>query len=103
PLRGIGLGVAGTYGYQSGPLPRYVTPGQQIFFSYLNVTASGGTTFTNVIADGTHWRVVPQAYWYWGPLGVYGEYAFSDQRIRRDAKTAAATSSAIHAMKNEAW
>jgi len=32
PVRGLGLGVAGTYGKQSGVLPKYVTPGQQTFF-----------------------------------------------------------------------
>src|SRR2546425_3422592 len=37
PLRGLGLGGAGTYGNQNGTLPKYVTPGQQTFFSYLTL------------------------------------------------------------------
>ena len=29
----------------------------------------------DVAADGVHWRIGPQAYWYWGPFGLLGEYA----------------------------
>jgi phosphate-selective porin OprO and OprP len=81
PLRGLGFGVAGTYGNQAGALRSFTTPGQQTFFSYR--TGAG----TNVTADGFHWRLVPQAYYYWGPFGVFGEYALSSQQIRRDAGT----------------
>ena len=92
--------MAGTYGNQLGALPKYVTPGQQTFFSYVTGT---GTTFTNVAAAGKHWRFVPQANWYWGPLGVYGEYAVSSQKIRRDAKTATATTGSFSIIRNNAW
>jgi len=85
PLRWLGLGVAGTYGNQNGALPKYVTPGQQTFFSYA----------TNATAAGTHWRIVPQGYWYWGAFGVLGEYVVSSQKIRQMGAT-----KAIH---NEAW
>ena len=81
PLKGLGVGVAGTWGNQAGTLPGYKTPGQQTFFSY--VTGTG--TNANVTADGTHWRIVPQAYYYWGPFGIFGEYALSSQNVRRDA------------------
>lgn len=96
-VRGLGLGVAGTYGNQVGALPKYVTPGQQTFFSYM---AGSGANATNVsvTAAGNHWRLVPQAYWYWGPLGVWGEYALSTQKIRRTAGA-----STISTIKNEAW
>jgi phosphate-selective porin OprO/OprP len=82
-LRGLGFGVAGTYGEQAGALRTFVTPGQQRFFAYR--TGTGTTPATaNVVADGTHWRLTPQTYYYWGPFGVFGEYAVSDQRVRRD-------------------
>ena len=100
PLRGLGFGVAGTYGNQAGALRSFVTPGQQTFFSY---QTGAGTTFTNVSADGAHVRLVPQAYYYWGPFGVFGEYAVSSQTIRRDAKTAAATTTTFATVNNNTW
>lgn len=85
-LRGLGFGVAGTYGNQegSGLVSKYKTPGQQQFFSYRS-GAGTNTTTANVLADGDHWRVSPQLYYYWGPFGLFGEYVISDQRVRRDA------------------
>jgi phosphate-selective porin OprO and OprP len=80
-LQGLGIGIAGTYGNQAGPLRSFVTPGQQNFFSY----TTGTGTNANVTADGTHWRLVPQAYYYWGPFGVFGEYVISSEKLRRDA------------------
>ena len=93
PLKGLGLGVAGTYGNQQGTLPSFKTPGQQTFAQYL----TGIGTNVNVVADGTHWRLVPQGYYYWGPFGVFGEYAISSQKVRRDPVASFAT---IH---NTAW
>jgi phosphate-selective porin OprO/OprP len=40
--------------------------------------------------------VVPQGYWYWGPLGVLGEYAVSSQKIRLTG----APATKVH---NDAW
>lgn len=83
-LKNLGFGVAGTYGHQEGALRTYSTPGQQRLFGYRTGTgASAGTA--NVVADGDHWRLSPQAYYYWGPFGLLGEYVFSDQRVRRDS------------------
>ncbi|MDB6030667.1 MAG: oprP [Verrucomicrobiales bacterium] len=98
PLRGLGFGVAGTYGNQAGPLRGFTTPGQQNFFGYR--TGSGNAS-TNVTADGLHWRLVPQAYYYWGPLGIFGEYALSSQQIRRDTAPAAGTTRLN--VDNTAW
>lgn len=91
PLRGLGLGVAGTYGQAegSGGLPSggaYGTEGQQDMFAYLSGdgTAPGSA---NVTADGNHWRLGPQAYWFHGPLGVQAEYGISSQELRRDDGT----------------
>jgi phosphate-selective porin OprO/OprP len=87
PLRNLGLGVAATYGDTEGAngLPAggaYATEGQQDFFNYLN--GDGTTPATaNVIAHGNHWRVGPQAYWYYGPFGVQGEYGISAQEVQR--------------------
>jgi phosphate-selective porin OprO/OprP len=102
PLRQLGFGIAGTYGNQEGELRRFVTPGQQSFFSY---RTGSGSTFTNVIADGAHWRAVPQAYWYWGPFGVFGEYVISSQKLRRDAHptSSSATNQTFGVIHNTAW
>ena len=88
PLQGLGFGVAGSYGYVSsnnpaglpgttgGTLPGYATVGQQQFFAYNPVVGT-------VVADGNHWRLSPQAYYYCGPLGLMAEYAISNQRVTR--------------------
>ena len=87
PLRLLGLGLGGTYGKTTGVngLPddrSYTTEGQQDFFTYLN--GNGTTPVTaNVIANGHHWRLGPQAYWYWGPFGLQGEYGLSSQELQR--------------------
>lgn len=84
PLRGIGFGVSGTYGKQEGLLRNYVSAGQQRFFSYRTGLGTNAAT-ANVTADGEHWRLSPQAYYYLGPFGVFGEYVISNQEVRRDA------------------
>lgn len=95
--RGIGFGLAGTYGKQEGPLRSYVSPGQQRFFSYRTGLGTDAAS-ANVTADGAHWRLAPQAYYYLGPVGVFGEYVISDQKVRRDA--GAQTHSTV---QNTAW
>ena len=84
PLQGLGFGVAGTIGDESGTpgtpnLPTYRTTGQLTFFRYLS---SATPTVTNtVVANGQHSRVSPQGYYYWGPFGVIAEYVYSDQQV----------------------
>lgn len=83
-LRQLGLGIAGTFGSQRGSLlspnlPVYRTSGQAVFARYRLDTALGGTT----IANGSHWRVSPQGYYYTGPFGLLGEYILSSQEVRR--------------------
>lgn len=85
PLKGLGFGLAGTYlanhpqtNSTTGLTPGYTTDGQQKFFSY----SSG------VNADGPGWRVAPQAYYFYGPLGVLGEYVISDQQVASTTKSA---------------
>ena len=84
-LRGLGFGVAGTFGNQEGPLRGYVSAGQQTMFSWN--PASVGTNTVSVVADGEHWRIAPQAYYYYGPFGIFGEYVISNQKVRKNNPT----------------
>ncbi len=89
PLRRLGFGVAGSVGEHTGTLPTYKTSGQQTFFSYA----------TNVAAVGHQYRVDPQAYYYWGPFGVLGEYVLSSQ----EARSSTAHLPADLRFNNRAW
>lgn len=81
-LSGLGIGAAVTYTDVAGErnlnftnttpadatrngLSGYLTDGQNTFFRY-----SGAA-----VADGMRLRISPQAYYYWGPLGILSEYA----------------------------
>lgn len=76
-LRGLGVGVSGSYGHrEGGSTPTYRSPGQASVFSY---SAAG------LVADGEHIRVSPQAYFYKGSLGLLGEYVQSSQELARGA------------------
>ncbi len=97
PLQGLGLGVAGTVGSRAGKatatgLPSYKTPAQQTFFTYLIDTKVPENT---VVSTGMQYRVSPQAYWYWGPLGILGEYVLSSQQAKKKAQ--------IERFQNTAW
>lgn len=83
-INGIGFGVGGSYGDQRGALRSYASTGQQTIFGYLNGSGATATT-PQVTAGGEHWRIEPQAWYYWGPLGILGEYIISDQKLRRSA------------------
>jgi phosphate-selective porin OprO and OprP len=72
-LRGLGFGVAVTYGDKSGTVPAsYNTVNQQRFFQFNN----------GVVNDGLNWRLGPQAYYYYGPFGLLAEYTISSQELR---------------------
>lgn len=73
PLQGLGLGVAGTTGHENGVAPSYKTIGQQTFFSF-----NPGVT-----ATGTRSRIAPQAFYYWGPFGLLGEYVVSSEDVEK--------------------
>jgi phosphate-selective porin OprO and OprP len=86
PLRGLGFGVAGTIGDESGTpgtpnLPTFKTTGQLTFFRYLQGSTATATNTT--VANGQHTRVSPQGYYYWGPFGLLGEYVYSDQEVQK--------------------
>lgn len=81
-LQGLGVGIAGSVGEREGNaskriLGTYKTPGQQDFFIYRSDT----------YANGTHWRLYPQAYWYYNNIGLLGEYAISNQDVTRGASS----------------
>jgi phosphate-selective porin OprO/OprP len=88
-LQNLGFGVGGSWGTASASatgLPSaFLTDGQQTFFSYTN----------GVVANGQHWRVSPQGYYYWGPFGLLGEYVISDQEVSKGAASAD--------LQNTAW
>jgi phosphate-selective porin OprO/OprP len=108
PLKGFGFGVSGSYesmqgtnvtGLPSttgGTLAGYVTDGQQQFFAYnpANTTSNRAV----VVADGEHWRLSPQAYYYYGPFGFLAEYVISDQHVAR-----VGTIPARARLENTAW
>ena len=98
PIEGLGIGVAATYGDQVGKtsspnLPSFKTPGQQSFFTYL----AGGGTDNTTIAAGERFRISPQAYYFWGPLGLLGEYARTRQEVSKGANGATLTNTAWQA------
>lgn len=83
-LRGFGFGLGGSWGDFSTTnatgLPNgngYITDGQQQFFAYNPATGV-------VMAEGEHWRLAPQGYYYVGPFGLMGEYTISSQKVRRN-------------------
>lgn len=75
-LSGLGFGLAGSAGEKDGAgnnfLPRYRTPGQNVFFTYR----------TPVQAQGSHVRWSPQAWFYRNAFGVLAEYVESGQEVR---------------------
>ena len=101
-LKGLGLGVAGSYGRQRGntsttDTPTYKTFGQATYFAYKGAVAATSTTPAQgpTIAYGERSRYAPQAYYYFGPLGLFGEYVDSTQGVKRDNKT--------ESLANNAW
>jgi phosphate-selective porin OprO/OprP len=98
PLSGLGLGVAGTYGSHDGTPRGYFSHTGQRFFAYRSGAATNAAT-ANVVAGGNNWRVSPQGYYYWGPFGLFGEYAISSQELRRDEGGAPVRET----LKNTAW
>lgn len=82
-LRGMGFGIAGTVGNQSGALRSVVTPGQQSFFAYLSGARTAAAP--NAAAKGQIWRTAPQAYYYKGAFGIVAEYVVTSQEVTRTA------------------
>lgn len=87
-LKGLGFGVAGSLGNQTGGvLPTYKAIGQDTFFAY-NSTA---------LAYGDRKRFSPQLDYFAGSLGIIAEFARNEQGVR---KTAA---SPVVRLNHSAW
>lgn len=127
-LRGLGIGIGATRGSKYGNanislapgsstanppttqsvsvvstntwLPTYRTAAQQALFSYRGDNAVTLTLNEATYADGRHTRLSPQAYYYYGPLGVIGEYIESKQSVSRHTGT---TTSRSDTLSNTAW
>jgi phosphate-selective porin OprO/OprP len=103
-LQNLGFGVGASWGIISPNatgLPNgngYATDGQQQFFAYNPVTPGGV-----VLANGAHWRISPQAYYYYGPLSLLGEYAISDQHVSRTTAVFPSPLPASADLQNTAW
>lgn len=70
-LRQLGLGLAGSVGDEHDALPSFKTVGQNTFFQYSKLAFAGGQ----------HRRLIPQGYYYYGPLGILTDYIISSQRV----------------------
>ena len=84
-LRQFGIGIAGSSANQHGTIVGMKTIGQSTFFKYSSST----------LANGSHTRITPQAYYYGGPVGLMGEYAISSQDVVSKTNTAN--------INNQAW
>jgi phosphate-selective porin OprO/OprP len=98
-VRGLGIGVAGTYTEQAGNvtqplLPSFRSPGQATFFRYRAFGTTAGT-----IADGERTRIAPQLYYYVGSLGVIGEYT----EVSQDVSRVVATGNRTGTVDTDAW
>jgi phosphate-selective porin OprO/OprP len=92
---GLGLGMAVSAGPQEGTvlLPNLPTLGRVGRVPYFRFR-SDGTAAGTVFADGSHWRLSPQGYYYGGQLGLMFEYVKTVQDVRREEATAAIASDA---------
>jgi len=88
-LQNFGFGLGGSWGNISSNaagLPSgFLTDGQETFFTYTN----------GVVANGEHWHLAPQGYYYYGPFGFLGEFTISGQKVAKGAASAN--------LQNKAW
>jgi phosphate-selective porin OprO/OprP len=103
-LRGVGVGIAGTYvdvtGNPATPsLSTYRTAGQQTLFQYRANT--GAAPLNNATyADGMRKRITPQAHYYLGSFGLLAEYAKVTQEVSRQTST---TTRESNTLDTTAW
>ena len=77
-MQGLGMGLTGTYGQPKGLTPTNLqSPGSETIVTYVTGTA----------LNGDHHRLIPQGYWYYGPYGVFTEYAMSWQTLTSATST----------------
>jgi phosphate-selective porin OprO/OprP len=108
-FRGLGLGIAGSYVNNRGAvtttttsslLASYKTTGQQALFSYRSNTQATGAFNNATIAQGIERRLVPQFFFYKGPVGFLGEYVRADQEVQRQVSAATVREASL---RNDAW
>ncbi|WP_054773898.1 OprO/OprP family phosphate-selective porin [Methylogaea oryzae] len=114
-LDGLGVGIAGSW---EQPMNRAVASGttataaslvspigQNAFLNYANQGARANSGTSTITANGDHYRLYPQAYWYYGPYGLLGEYVDSSQKLlaSNGAATAATTVKKTIQQDNHAW
>ncbi|WP_255556457.1 porin [Methylococcus sp. Mc7] len=100
PLEGLGIGVAGTWGNPiNQTLNKLISVGQQTIFNY----GGSGTNTSAVVANGNAYRYYPQAYWYYGPFGLLGEYLWTNHRVLATSTSGSKSTSYETRMDNRAW
>jgi phosphate-selective porin OprO/OprP len=112
-LRGFGIGLGGTYVRSTGVatasatsvtttslLPTYKTPGQQTLFSYRGDDLTTPTFNDATIAAGVRRRWAPQAYYYYGPVGLMTEYTEVTQQVQRQVSP---TATRFGTLQHHAW
>jgi phosphate-selective porin OprO/OprP len=83
PLKQFTVGAGVTYAPELNGLGRYGTANQQQFFGYRSSTVNA--TRAN---PGEQVRFVPNATYFWGPFGAYGEAAWSTTGVANGNNTA---------------
>jgi len=83
-LHDLGVGFAYENGRHIGNaaspnLPIYLTLSQLTFFSFVG----DGTAPNTALAWGDETRLLPQGYWYVGPVSLMAEYATATQRVKK--------------------
>lgn len=84
-LDGLGIGIAGSYDLPENSVSQVKNIksalGQNTLVDYGSPLVKG----TTIASNGDHYRIYPQAYWYYGPYGLLGEYVWSSQKLTGDA------------------
>ncbi|QSA96885.1 OprO/OprP family phosphate-selective porin [Methylococcus sp. EFPC2] len=110
-LEGLGVGVAGSWEQPNhkGTLNNISSAnGGNTIVNYgaLGGATGANTKTTSLVADGDHYRIYPQAYWYSGPFGLMAEYAISSQELlggKSNGSNGAAGDTARIQQDNRAW
>ncbi|PAP78751.1 hypothetical protein BSZ37_11500 [Rubrivirga marina] len=94
-LRGLGLGLAATWGEESGSLAApAVASYRSVGGRMVDRLRTGTADSTTVVADGARVRYSPQGYLYSGPASLVAEVVVSTQAVRLGAASADLTAMA---------
>ncbi|MFZ2726248.1 MAG: porin [Methylococcaceae bacterium] len=83
-LEGLGIGIAGSYEHpQERAVPNLPSAigSNTIINNNAPALAKTNPNTAALYANGDHFRLYPQAYWYSGPFGLMGEYVWSSQHL----------------------